>query len=194
MAEEPSFSSHHGLFFTRPFGSMFGSTGGLFGPAGFTGMRTLLRQYALFQPPSPQTERKGVVIEELSDDHEETPKSEVSINHHIFKHPDDVGTAKKVGLACQSKDQPPHGKSFHALRNGDYQSSDGGLTNSSYEHLSYQSNTMCHGGTGKSYCSFSTQKVGLDGVHVFTKKRDATSRESILTTGCWEPPKKQFKS
>lgn len=168
-------SSSYGVpFFTRPFGTMFGCTGGLFGPAGFAAMRSLLLLRAF--------ESKGVYVEELLDDFEETLQSKASnYQQHTVEHPGDV-----VSLMHQSGDQLSH----EALSDGGSQFHE---TDKSFENLSFQnSGTAGHGGLENLCYSLSSPQLGQ--VHEVIKKRNITCTESNFNTGYLEPPRKLLKS
>eukprot|EP00250_Pteridium_aquilinum_P035510 c9553_g1_i1 orf=55-627(-) len=167
-------------FFTRPFGTMFGGTGGLFGPAGFAGMRSLLllRMHA---SPLPSSDRSRVSVKELLDDFEETPESKASnYQQHIVELPHDV-----VILTHQSNNQLRHENSCQA--------SSGEKCQFCETDSSYQKCRMCHAGFENFNCSVSAPKSGLHEVCAMVKKRDTSCTESAFATGYLEPPRKQSK-
>lgn len=136
-------------FFTKPFGSSFGM-GSMFGPEGFFGKQNGLLDDNEYQMQ--QSGRRGPVIEELPDDHEEGHKE--SSQEPIVEDPDE--------------DQGNTGHRTQRQRGS--QSVSQGTSNSyprqsSSQTFSFQSSKVTYGGqNGAYYTSSTTRRMGPNGV------------------------------
>lgn len=138
-------------FFKRPFGSAFGS-GSIFGAEGFFGKRNVFLDEQEYQEP--QSVRRGPVIEELPDDHEEGRHE--SSQEPIVEDPDDdqVNTGQRTQRQRQRGNQ-----SVFQGSNNTYP------RQSSSQTFSFQSSKVTYGGhNGAYYTSSTTRRMGPDGV------------------------------
>lgn len=134
-------------FFRRPFGSAFGS-GSIFGEEGFFGKHNVFLDEQEYQEP--QSVRRGPVIEELPDDHEEGRHE--SSQEPIVEDPDDdqVNTGQRTQRGNQSVLQGSN--NTHPRQ-------------SSSQTFSFQSSKVTYGGqNGAYYTSSTTRRMGPDGV------------------------------
>lgn len=138
-------------FFRRPFGSAFGS-GSIFGEEGFFGKHNVFLDEQEYQEP--QSVRRGPVIEELPDDHEEGRHE--SSQEPIVEDPDDdqVNTGQRTQRQRQRGNQ-----SVFQGSNNTYP------RQSSSQTFSFQSSKVTYGGqNGAYYTSSTTRRMGPDGV------------------------------
>lgn len=138
-------------FFKRPFGSAFGS-GSIFGAEGFFGKRNVFLDEQEYQEP--QSVRRGPVIEELPDDHEEGRHE--SSQEPIVEDPDDDQV--KTGQRTQRQRQRGNQSVFQGSNNTYPRQS-------SSQTFSFQSSKVTYGGhNGAYYTSSTTRRMGPDGV------------------------------
>lgn len=140
-------------FFKRPFGSAFGA-GSIFGAEGFFGKRNVFLDEQEYQEP--QSVRRGPVIEELPDDHEEGRHE--SSQEPIVEDPDDDQV--NTGQRTQRQRQRQRGnQSVFQGSNNTYP------RQSSSQTFSFQSSKVTYGGhNGAYYTSSTTRRMGPDGV------------------------------
>ncbi|KAH7415107.1 hypothetical protein KP509_14G027600 [Ceratopteris richardii] len=184
-------------FFNRPMGMGLLGGGGLFGrmnPFGM-GMSSLFDRSEFFTRPdgsfldqqpyqqpaqiAQPLSRRGPIIEELTEDTEETDNGRAQNKEHpIVEHPEDD---EEAGQMLQHRDVPPQARCLQAFNDRYPQrSSNMQQSNRSYQNYSFQSSSMSFGGSGGSfYSSSSMRRVGPDGIvqeeHV---ERDSSGKES----------------
>lgn len=138
-------------FFRRPFGSAFGS-GSIFGEEGFFGKHNVFLDEQEYQEP--QSVRRGPVIEELPDDHEEGRHE--SSQEPIVEDPDDDQV--NTGQRTQRQKQRGNQSVFQGSNNTHPRQS-------SSQTFSFQSSKVTYGGqNGAYYTSSTTRRMGPDGV------------------------------
>ncbi|KAL2644212.1 hypothetical protein R1flu_011799 [Riccia fluitans] len=160
-------------FFTRPFGSLFGNSGGLFGPSNFLGQtpfpqpgfpingRQIFIDERPSNPPPPETHRRGVHIEEVPEDHDVGEDTGLTSNREpIVEHPEDEA-AESAGaeLTLYQPEVPTHrSRTSNALP--------GQLSANAPFTYSYQSSSVTYGGAnGPYYAAHSSRRRGSDGVY-----------------------------
>ncbi|KAI5085067.1 hypothetical protein GOP47_0001236, partial [Adiantum capillus-veneris] len=166
-------------FVSRPFGTMFGCTGGLFGPAGFSDMRALLLM-RLHASSSRESESRGVIVQELTEDFEISSNGASDHHQHIVELPDD-----SVSLTHQANDQVWQESVYQISRDGMLPSekTDGRLQNRSFHKCNLHQN-----GLDNLHYSLAAAKVSAK-----ISKRNSTRIESTCPTDYLEPPRKQLR-
>ncbi|KAG6542351.1 hypothetical protein Mapa_016277 [Marchantia paleacea] len=157
--------------FTRPFGSLFGNSGSLFGPSGFFSQglfppqgghqqgHGFQRQIPIEHRPfnsAPEGGRTGVHIEEVPDDHDDGGNAGPTSNQEpIVEHPED-DDIKNTEITRYQPD--PSARTSYSVSNAR-------STNSPVIY-SYQSSSVTYGGAnGPYYASHSSRRIGPDGVY-----------------------------
>lgn len=136
-------------FFKRPFGSAFGSRS-IFGPEGFFDKHNVFFDDQEYQEP--QSARRGPVIEELPDDHEEGRHN--SSQEPIVEDPDD----DQVNTGQRTQRQRENQSVFQGSNNTYPRQS-------SSQTFSFRSSKVTYGGqNGAYYTSSTTRRMGPDGV------------------------------